>query len=1287
MAGAVRERRSGAGARRRGDAVGTLALLALLLGGAALGYVLRELAGGPRAPDGAHIREVLSGTELADSDVVAATAALAWLMLAYLSLSVGLRLALLLAGRLSGGARWARTALRLSNLVTIPAVRRVVDGGVAGTLLAASWLPLPSQVEGGAGPAYAAAAAAPPPLVAWADAPPLPAEAAPEAPSPPCVLYTVAPGDDLWDVARRCYGDGSRFVEIFEASRGLPMEGGERVGDPRLIRPGWVLRVPMPALSVDAGDDVTTYRVRRGDHLWGIAERFLGDGFRWVEIWERNSGREVEAGSRLTDPNQIYPGWLLELPVRDGEAALPAEARAPAALPAPLPVESAAQRAFADAPAGAAVGAGTVASEGAAEDADADAARGGGGGWDWEWPHLPRTVTWSAAGFVVIGGTALFVQRLHRAGSLRLRPRAGRGGDGPGDAGRVALATAALGTALADLGFAGSMPLLVFEGGSGLQFTVACPPGDAGALLAARHDLERRLGCDVEAAADGPTRVALTLCASGRPPGALAEAPYAAPALVVPVGANDAGVVYLNLAVAGSVTVTGTAGERRALLRSWVATLQTTCAPDELSFRVDAAAAGLLDADAGLLYFGDAAGAHGAADLADELDEIIQTRSSGGGVSRPLVAVFDPAGSGEDVPAGAMRYGPAAGVFVICCLPPSESADPLTDSGAVVAFGAAGDGADGDADAVPPGAIVLRTGRDEPLLLEPVHVRRDTSARWSESADPPALTDFLGRMSGNLPPPREAAPRISADGRPLSGDAREGDADDLGTVALGAALAHPVMPHDPLAGFSANGGGGRDAETWPPVPPDGEPDLDLDLDLPEPVPAAPQAAGCEDGRVRSAAPPEQPGAAPAGAIPSGGSPQAHGPETPPEPQPGAAAAGAIPSGGSPQAHGPATPPEPQPGAAAAGAIPSGGFPQAHGPETPPEPQPAAAGAGAIPSGGSPPDHGPATPPEPQPGAASAGAIPSGGSPPDHGPATPPEPQPGAAGAGGAGRPAPAIRQSALLTHDDLSPAAEVGPPAAQAVFTVRCLGPFELRFGATPVAGWPVTKSRELLAFLATQGGRPVPRESVAEALWPDYPWDASLRHTIANAVSSLRGVVRSAAGDDELQPVVTVRQRYELQTALFRIDLDEFESALRRAAALPDVDALAEYERAAALCRGDFLKGEPFPWLDAYRADYRRRVSDGASRGAAVAERLGERERASLLYRVVLEQEPTDEAAARGLMRHLAAARDANGVRKVFKVLTEALKRELDDPQAAPGQETRELLAALLAREPGAVV
>ena len=60
--------------------------------------------------------------------------------------------------------------------------------------------------------------------------------------------------------------------------------------------------------------------------------------------------------------------------------------------------------------------------------------------------------------------------------------------------------------------------------------------------------------------------------------------------------------------------------------------------------------------------------------------------------------------------------------------------------------------------------------------------------------------------------------------------------------------------------------------------------------------------------------------------------------------------------------------------------------------------------------------------------------------------------------------------------------------------------------------------------------------------------------------------------------------------------------------------------------------------------------------------------------------------AAAHGRMRQLAPTGDTNGVRKVFKVLTDSL-RELDDPRAGPAQERRELLAELLAREQGAVV
>lgn len=53
--------------------------------------------------------------------------------------------------------------------------------------------------------------------------------------------------------------------------------------------------------------------VVRGDSLWKIAERELGDPLRWPEIWEINRGRTFGTG-RFLDPNLIRPGWDLVLP-------------------------------------------------------------------------------------------------------------------------------------------------------------------------------------------------------------------------------------------------------------------------------------------------------------------------------------------------------------------------------------------------------------------------------------------------------------------------------------------------------------------------------------------------------------------------------------------------------------------------------------------------------------------------------------------------------------------------------------------------------------------------------------------------------------------------------------------------------------------------------------------------------------------------------------------------------------------------------------------------------------
>ncbi|MFE0025480.1 BTAD domain-containing putative transcriptional regulator [Amycolatopsis sp. NPDC059021] len=50
------------------------------------------------------------------------------------------------------------------------------------------------------------------------------------------------------------------------------------------------------------------------DSLWRIAQRCLGDGDRWPEIWALNQGRTQPGGRVLSNPNLIHPGDTLRLP-------------------------------------------------------------------------------------------------------------------------------------------------------------------------------------------------------------------------------------------------------------------------------------------------------------------------------------------------------------------------------------------------------------------------------------------------------------------------------------------------------------------------------------------------------------------------------------------------------------------------------------------------------------------------------------------------------------------------------------------------------------------------------------------------------------------------------------------------------------------------------------------------------------------------------------------------------------------------------------------------------------
>lgn len=62
----------------------------------------------------------------------------------------------------------------------------------------------------------------------------------------------------------------------------------------------------------ESAEEPLFHTVAKGENLWKIAEKTLGNGARYTEIFEANK-------PMLSDPDKIYPGQVLRIP-RDAQA-------------------------------------------------------------------------------------------------------------------------------------------------------------------------------------------------------------------------------------------------------------------------------------------------------------------------------------------------------------------------------------------------------------------------------------------------------------------------------------------------------------------------------------------------------------------------------------------------------------------------------------------------------------------------------------------------------------------------------------------------------------------------------------------------------------------------------------------------------------------------------------------------------------------------------------------------------------------------------------------------------
>jgi len=757
------------------SAVGVPRFIAFVacLGG--LVAVLVWLTGPPHLPEAmpgsADIRRVLTTSDVPADAVVYLASSAAWLALGYLVVSTVLRFLARAVLRWRGATRVAQWFVRLTDLLTIPFVRRLTDGAVAGLLLTSAWLPtLPKpKTAGHAAVVLITPAASPavsdPAIRTSGDAA---QDGIPTlllaAPAQNAVPYTVVAGDTLWTIANRFYGDGDRYPEIVAANTGKGMPNGEVFADPNLIREGWVLEIPLPAANVVADDQTLTYRVQVGDSLLSIASRFLGDSLRWSEIWDLNRGRDMGGGRHLTNPDLVLPGWTLRLPTATVALDPPAQPQhteppvLPAAEPTPAPVvpASSAPEPIREPPAS------VEADPGFSEDQQEHEE-----GWS-----PPLALAAGAAGLAVAGATAVLARRARRSRSVTAgRQRSASSGrrhgrrskTAEGDIEWVHLAGSLLLAALVEQEFAEVRLIACREAGDAMSFVLACPPGEARAVADARFAVARRLSCAIEARVLVGEGVELTASHLRREAAALFSDLDIGPAarLLVPVGATDDEVHYLNLAAVDNVWIVGTEAATARLLESWLATLAASCAPRMYEVASDEGVPWLSEADGDGLGLRRWSAAHQSdGSLVEALEIELVARTAGGAAAEevPIVLALLSARQADD--SGRLetllRRGPGVGIVVIFISGNGEPADPALQQACGVRVVFAGAALTED---LPAGSLLFAIGGDPPVTLRPVLVSPpldnhdaapDSTGRRAESVTPPSLDLHSSRAQPEL---------------------------------------------------------------------------------------------------------------------------------------------------------------------------------------------------------------------------------------------------------------------------------------------------------------------------------------------------------------------------------------------------------------------------------------------------------------------------------------------------------------------------------------------------------
>ena len=263
---------------------------------------------------------------------------------------------------------------------------------------------------------------------------------------------------------------------------------------------------------------------------------------------------------------------------------------------------------------------------------------------------------------------------------------------------------------------------------------------------------------------------------------------------------------------------------------------------------------------------------------------------------------------------------------------------------------------------------------------------------------------------------------------------------------------------------------------------------------------------------------------------------------------------------------------------------------------------------------------------------------------------------------------------------------EAGPEqrAAAPFLDIRCFGSFQvLRDGKPlPPASFGRRQSFTVLKALVTRKGRPVSKEFLTEALWPEACPEAASRRLWVVIHSLRMGLEPGLRSGQNSHFVQRNGESYSFSPEIpYRLDVEEFLADVAKGERLEiekgPREAAEAYHEAARLYRGDFLEEETYSdWCSAEREYLREIYLSLLKRLAALYASWEDWDKSISWHRRALLVDSLREEVHRELMRCLWRAGRRDEALRQYLECRRVLERELEvDPLPETEQLYRQIL------------